>query len=72
MITVTYSRRFERMDYELNGKFHRSSGPAVVWDDGRYEWYSYGKRHRYYGASNRYRGDWFIHGKYIKDTLQQI
>lgn len=27
-----------------NGDYHREDGPALIWPDGRKEWYFFGKR----------------------------
>ena len=49
-----------------NGDVHRPNGPAVIWEDGTWNWSLYGKFHRYYGPAFRY-GSWYIHGGYIND-----
>jgi hypothetical protein len=49
----------------LNGKLHRTDGPAVEWSDGTKYWYINGKRHRTDGPAmenangNKY---WYING----------
>ena len=34
-----------------NGDLHRDLGPAVIWKNGKEEWYQYGKRHRTNGPA---------------------
>ena len=43
-------------EYRVGGKLHRTNGPAVMWDDGGWEWTLYGKRHRYYGPATSWAG----------------
>jgi hypothetical protein len=49
----------------LNGKLHRTDGPAFEWANGTREWYLNGKRHRTDGPaaewSNGHR-EWWVNG----------
>ena len=50
----------------LNGKYHRTDGPALEWADGSKHWYLNGKRHRTDGPACEYAdGDkiWYLNGK---------
>jgi len=52
----------------LNGKFHRTDGPAIEWDDGLKQWWLNGKRHRTDGpAIERADGSklWFLNGNEV-------
>lgn len=51
--------------YMVDEKYHRVNGPAKIWDDGDFDWYINGQRHRYYGPQNP-RSFWWIHGKVVK------
>lgn len=54
-------------EYLLDRKYHRSNGPAIVWDgDGYGGWWLFGNRHRYYGPRADYES-WYIHGDCIKN-----
>ena len=50
----------------LNGKLHRTDGPAIEWANGGKEWYLNGKLHRADGpaydflSGNKY---WYLNGK---------
>lgn len=48
-----------------DGKLHKPNGPAAVFLNGDWEWWLYGKRHRYYGPYASW-SSWYRHGKYIK------
>ena len=56
--------------YKLNGKCHRTDGPAFVGSDGTQMWYLNGKRHRedgpaiIYGDGTQY---WCLNGKYRRE-----
>jgi hypothetical protein len=49
-------------EYEVNGKWHRTNGPAVEWEYGRWDWWLFGNWHRYYGPADN-AGTWAIHGR---------
>jgi len=54
--------------WSLNGKLHRSNGPAIEHSNGAKEWRLYGKPHRLDGpAYERLDGfkDWYLNGKYL-------
>lgn len=55
-------------EYRRNGVLHRTNGPAITFHEGYWHWRLYGKRHRYYGPSDRFAGrdTWYIHGGYMK------
>ena len=59
-------RRQNSTVYELDGKYHRTNGPAMIWDNGYWCWWLHGARHRYYGhysSTVAYR--WSIHGSWV-------
>ena len=43
--TGTIKWRDGHQEWYLNGKHHRTDGPAVVWPDGDEDWYWRGKQH---------------------------
>ena len=53
-------------EWWLNGKLHRTDGPAIEWNDGDKEWWLDGKRHRIDGpaieCSDGYK-EWYLNGK---------
>ena len=51
--------------YLLNGKVHKSNGPAVIRRVGHWGWFLHGKYHRYYGHTFAH-GTWMLHGSRIK------
>ena len=49
----------------LNGKWHRTDGPAREWTNGNKEWFLNGKLHRTDGPAIEYasgRKEWFLNG----------
>ena len=62
---------FEETRYKIkylnkDGKRHREDGPAIIYSNGRKEWYINGKLHREDGPAIIYsngRKDWYINGK---------
>ena len=55
-----------RKEYHLDGKYHRTNGPAIEYVNGGKSWYVDGKWHRTDGpAVERLSGykSWYIHGK---------
>ena len=59
---------FGDIEYRLNGKRHRTEGPAVEYPNGDKYWYVNGKLHRINGpAVERINGDkwWCINGEEI-------
>ena len=56
----------------LDGKLHRSDGPAAIWADGTQEWILHGLRHRTDGPAMIYpsgRHFWWIQGKNVTDQV---
>jgi hypothetical protein len=56
-------------EWRLNGKFHRTDGPALEYADGRKDWVLHGEFHREDGpAIEDANGvnSWYLHGKYLK------
>ena len=52
----------------LNGKLHRTDGPAIEWIDGSKSWYLNGKLHRTDGPAIEYADgtkQWFLNDKYV-------
>ena len=55
----------------LNGKYHRTDGPAAEYPDGRKEWYLNGECHRTDGPAIEYADgtkQWFLNGKEYAET----
>lgn len=56
----------DRITWRLNGRLHRTDGPAVEWPDGAVSWYAHGELHRFDGpavaAPNGYLG-WYVNGQ---------
>ena len=53
-------------EWGLNGKLHRTDGPAIEGADGRKEWYNHGKRHREDGPAVVLSNGtcyWYLNGK---------
>jgi hypothetical protein len=56
------------IEYLLEGLTHRPNGPAMLWHSRWYEWYLFGKQHRYYGPVHNVPSAapfWCIHGEKI-------
>tara|TARA_R110000851_G_scaffold263809_1_gene416360 strand:- start:16 stop:294 length:279 start_codon:yes stop_codon:yes gene_type:complete len=54
--------------YDLNGKHHRTDGPAVEYAHGTKFWYLYGKQHRADGPAAEWAdGDkwWYLNDKLL-------
>ena len=55
--------QFGNRFWKLDGEYHREDGPAVIWGDGRVEYYWRGKLHREDGPAvikpNDYEEWWF-------------
>jgi len=55
----------------LNGKYHRTDGPAVELSNGTKAWFLNGLLHRTDGPAIEYANgtkEWYLNGKQIKDT----
>jgi len=55
-------------DWFLNGKLHRTDGPAVIWTDGAQEWFLNGKLHRTDGPAVIWFDGarfWYLNGQEI-------
>jgi len=55
----------DRVEYTLNGKFHRENGPALEYTDGEKHWYINGIPHREGGPAIEYASgskEWYLHG----------
>jgi hypothetical protein len=62
-----------RKEWTLNGKYHRTDGPAIEGDDGYKAWWLNGNRHRTDGpAVEGADGDkrWYLDGKAV--SWQQV
>lgn len=51
--------------HRVNNASHRVNGPAVLFNNSEWDWYLFGKWHRYYGPSDS-SGNWFIHNVRVK------
>ena len=52
-------------EWILNGKLHRTGGPAIEWSDGSKSWYLNGKCHRVDGPAIEYADGskhWYLDG----------
>ncbi len=59
-----------RIKHKLFGKKHRIGGPAIIWLNGRREWYRNGKSHRDDGPATIWPDgaqDWFRNGRLHRD-----
>jgi hypothetical protein len=67
----TYIDRSGNKRWYLNGRPHRTDGPAVEWSDGGNDWLVNGKRHRTDGPAVEYPDSyksWYLNGeKYTFD-----
>jgi hypothetical protein len=55
-----------RIEHRLNGKLHRTDGPAIEWANGTKEWWLNGKRHRIDGPAVEYADGtklWYLNDK---------
>jgi len=62
VITKKYS---DRVEYTLDGLFHREDGPAIEWYTGDKFWHLYGELHRENGPAIEFSDGekcWFIKG----------
>ena len=50
-----------RIYYKLDGNYHRSDGPAMIYNNGGERWYFNGKYHRLDGPAiiRKYRSNWW-------------
>ena len=58
-------------EWRLNGKLHRTDGPAIEYADGSKEWYLNGKCHREDGPAVEYADGtkfWFLNGVELSET----
>jgi len=59
------------VEHTLNGKLHRTNGPARIWDNGTKSWFINGSLHREHGPAvilsngTKY---WFINGKQLSEN----
>ena len=63
--TGCFKNKYRNIYYLLNGKWHRSDGPAIEWSDGTKSWYFHGKRHRLEGPAVEWQDEnkrWFYYG----------
>jgi hypothetical protein len=61
--------------WRLNGKIHRTDGPAVEYADGSKSWWLNGKYHRTDGPAVEYADgkEWWINGiEYSEEDWQQV
>jgi hypothetical protein len=63
---VTQVDEFGNQTWLMNGRLHRTDGPAVIGADGYQEWYHHGQRHRTDGPALIYPNgtqEWYHHGQ---------
>ena len=66
-IRYPISKRTDYCDQTTNSRYlHRASGPARIWDDGRYSWWLFNNVHRYYGPATHDPQHWWIHNDKLK------
>ena len=57
------------------GQLHKTNGPALIWSDGRKEWWINGKRHREDGPAVEWDDgikSWYLNGiEYTEDQYHQ-
>lgn len=61
-----------RQEWYVDGRLHRSDGPAVIRADGRQEWYVDGQRHRLDGPAVIYADGtqvWYVRGVDLTDAV---
>ena len=72
--TGCFKDKFGHIYYLLNGKCHRSDGPAVEWSDGDKYWFFYGKRHRSDGPALEWSDgitEWYYY-EYVADSEKEF
>ncbi len=55
-------------EWFLNGKLHRTDGPAIEWHDGEKAWWLNGKLHRIDGPAIEFPNgskQWWLNGRFI-------
>ena len=59
-----------KISYYLNGQFHRTDGPAVIYDNSYQAWYLNGKYHREDGPAVEWgkSREWWLNGEYYGDN----
>lgn len=63
---LTVVRYEYRIEYRLDGELHRRDGPAIIWSNGREEWYQYGRLHRDNGPAITWSNgtqEWWINDR---------
>jgi len=61
----------DKVEYTLNGEFHREDGPAIEYTNGSKYWYLNGKLHRVDGPAVEYAdGDkfWYLYGELHREN----
>lgn len=63
---VNIAREYSCLRWTLNGKNHRTDGPAEEYNNGDYMWYKHGKQHRLDGPAELDEGIeyWYVNGVY--------
>ena len=60
--------------YYLEGKLHRTDGPAIEWANGHKEWFLEGKLHRVDGPACEWANGgkyWYYHGTKLDCSSQE-
>lgn len=56
--------------YDEDDNSHKPNGPAIMWDNGDWDWYLYNQWHRYYGPQTNpefcLSEEWWLHGEKVK------
>ena len=58
-------------EWRVDGRLHRTDGPAVEYADGSKLWYQNGQRHRTDGPAIEYtdgRKEWWVNGKGLTEA----
>jgi hypothetical protein len=63
---ITKTKEGSIVVYRLNDMWHRSSGPAYEFPNGKGFWALFGKRHRYYGPASPYSNIYYLHDRLVK------
>lgn len=56
LVTTLNGKVYLEFRHPITSLFHRENGPAIIWDDGKKEWYKDGMRHRDDGGAAIYGG----------------
>ena len=64
-----YGRMGIKRFYDKEGRLHNENGPAVIYPNGRKNYYRHGKRHRLDGPAQTAPPNWRVDKWYIDDKF---